>query len=67
MRFVRLQSRGENEGVEVSMPDESNAYRWAVAVTPPTDVPLFGESSPFQSSPSPSPSPSSSPSSSPSP
>ena len=43
MRFVRLQSRGENEGVEVSMPDESNAYRWAVAVTPPTDVPLFGE------------------------
>lgn len=47
MRFVRLQSRGENEGVEVSMPDESNAYRWAVAVTPPTDVPLFGELAAF--------------------
>ena len=33
------------------MPDESNAYRWAVAVTPPTDVPLFGELAPIQPSP----------------
>merc|ERR1711957_477561 len=29
------------------MGDESNAYRWAVAVTPPTDVPLFGELAAF--------------------
>lgn len=43
MRFVRLQSRGENDGVTVSMPDEANGYRWAVAVTPPADTPLFGE------------------------
>ena len=43
MRFMRMQSRGESDGVTVSMPDEANGYRWAVAVTPPSDTPLFAE------------------------
>ena len=43
MNQVKLQSRGANEGVTVTMPDEANGYRWAVAVTPPEDTPLFKE------------------------
>lgn len=43
MNQVKLQRRGANEGVVVTMPDEANGYRWAVAVTPPEDTPLFQE------------------------
>ena len=43
MRLMKLQTRGQNEGIVVSMPDEANGYRWAVAVTPPDDTALFNE------------------------
>ena len=49
MRLMKLQTRGQNEGIVVSMPDEANGYRWAVAVTPPDDTALFNELQAFAS------------------
>jgi len=43
IRLQKLQARGANEGVTVSMPDEANGYRWRVAVAAPQDTPLAAE------------------------